>query len=250
MPYKNKEDRKTYEKEYYRKNKEDRRTYGKEYYRKNKEDRKTYWKEYRRKNLESIKKYCIENRENKKVYDRKNYQNNKEKITEREKKWRENNPEKVREIDKNWVRNNLEKVRIKNRNWVRNHRDRVNNYKKNKYKTDLRYNLINKMRNLMRHSLKGNKAGRHWENLVDYTLKDLIKRLKRTMPKGYTWQDFIEGKLQIDHIIPISVFNFTKPEHIDFRRCWTLDNLQLLPANENLIKRNKLNKSFQPALKI
>jgi len=70
------------------------------------------------------------------------------------------------------------------------------------------------------------------------------------MPKGYCWQDFLEGKLHIDHKIPISAFNFTKSEHIDFKRCWALSNLQLLPARENIIKSNHLSKPFQPALKI
>ena len=115
-------------------------------------------------------------------------------------------------------------------------------------KTDLKYNLNRRMKTAIGMSLKGNKAGRHWEDLVGYTLINLIKRLKKTMPKGYTWQDFLEGKLHIDHIIPKNVFNFTKSEHIDFKRCWALNNLQLLPAKENLIKNDKLARPFQPAL--
>jgi 5-methylcytosine-specific restriction endonuclease McrA len=99
-------------------------------------------------------------------------------------------------------------------------------------------------------SLKGNKAGRRWEPLAGYTLSDLIKRLNKTMPEGYTWQDYLTGKLQVDHIIPRSVFNFTRPEHTDFKRCWALNNLRLLPARENSIKSNHLKKPFQPALKI
>ena len=60
------------------------------------------------------------------------------------------------------------------------------------------------MSSAIRKSLKSNKEGRHWEGLVGYTLKDLIRRLKKTVPSGYTWQDFLEGKLHVDHIIPIS----------------------------------------------
>ena len=68
------------------------------------------------------------------------------------------------------------------------------------------------------------------------------------MPKGYAWQDYISGILEIDHIIPISAFNFTKPEHIDFKRCWALSNLRLLLKEENRIKSNKMERPFQPAL--
>ena len=98
-------------------------------------------------------------------------------------------------------------------------------------------------------ALKGNKNGRHWENLVPYTLDQLLKRLRRTLPKGYTWQDYLDGKLHIDHKIPVSVFNFEKPEDEDFQRCFALKNLQLLPALENIKKSNNLDKHFQPSFK-
>ena len=70
------------------------------------------------------------------------------------------------------------------------------------------------------------------------------------MPKGYIWQDYLEGKLHIDHIIPIDVFNFDSPEQIAFKKCWGLKNLRLLSARENIIKNNKLLKPFQLGLKI
>ena len=119
-----------------------------------------------------------------------------------------------------------------------------------KRKTDLKFNLNARIRSAIRLSLKGNKPIGHWEYFVEYTLNDLIKRLEETMPKGYTWQNLLIGELHVDHIIPISAFNFIKPEHTDFKRCWALSNLRLLPAKENLIKGDKLDRPFQPALKI
>ena len=106
------------------------------------------------------------------------------------------------------------------------------------------------MRRAILHSLKDNKKGRKWETLVGYSLEALINRLLQTMPKGYTWQDYLEGRLHIDHRIPISAHNFAKPGQPDFKRCWALSNLRLLPVKENLIKKDKLNKPFQPALKL
>ena len=118
-------------------------------------------------------------------------------------------------------------------------------------KKDLKYRLNHRIRNLITcHMKKSQKKGRHWEDLVGYTVTQLKKRLQKTIPQGYIWQDFLEGKLHIDHIIPISAFNFTEPEHTDFKRCWSLNNLRLLPAKENIIKGAKLEKPFQPALAI
>ena len=70
------------------------------------------------------------------------------------------------------------------------------------------------------------------------------------MPDNCTWQNYLEGKLHIDHIIPINAHNFTKAQHTDFKRCWALSNLRLLPAKENLIKGSELTKPFQPALSL
>lgn len=103
---------------------------------------------------------------------------------------------------------------------------------------------------LMWQHLRDEKNGRHWGSLIGYTIHKLTKHLQRTMPKGYSWQDYLRGRLHIDHIIPISAFNFTKSEHPDFRRCWALGNLRLLPAKENMIKHNKLDKPFQLALEL
>lgn len=36
----------------------------------------------------------------------------------------------------------------------------------------------------------------------------------------------------------------------DFKRCWALRNLQLLPAKDNLRKNAKIGKPFQPSLGI
>lgn len=92
------------------------------------------------------------------------------------------------------------------------------------------------------------KGGRSWREFVPYTADELIARLKKTMPKGYTWDDLLCGRLHVDHIIPIAVFNYTSPYDIDFQRCWALKNLRLLPAKENCAKGAKLDKPFQPSL--
>jgi len=63
-----------------------------------------------------------------------------------------------------------------------------------------------------------------------------------------TWDNY--GEWHIDHIIPKSIFNYTDVIHIDFKRCWALDNLRPLWAMENLKKHTKLEKAFQPSMAI
>ena len=92
----------------------------------------------------------------------------------------------------------------------------------------------------MRKSLRGNKKGQHWESFVKFSADDLKTHLELTMPKGYTWNDFLSGDLHIDHRIPIAIFNIKSVKSKGFEACWALENLRLLPAFENCSKRDKL----------
>lgn len=99
----------------------------------------------------------------------------------------------------------------------------------------------------IRKSLKTGKGSKSWLTLVPYTLPQLKAHLLKTMPVGYTWDDFLSGALHVDHKLPVSKFNITSASDIDFERCWALKNLQLLPAAENISKNAKLDKPLQPS---
>lgn len=89
-------------------------------------------------------------------------------------------------------------------------------------------------------ALKSKKGGRKWESLVGYTLEQLFTRLSLMMPVGYSWDDYLCGKLHIDHIYPKSLFQYQTVDDEAFKKCWGLENLQLLPAIENIKKSNKI----------
>ena len=95
--------------------------------------------------------------------------------------------------------------------------------------------------------LKGSKAGRHWEDLVGYNLDQLKKHLEKQFNLDMTWENY-GSYWHVDHKVPIAVFNFEKPEDIDFHLCWSLKNLQPLESKKNLSKQDKIKKSFQPSL--
>ena len=117
-----------------------------------------------------------------------------------------------------------------------------------KYRTNLKNRLNRNIGNAIYQNLKGFKRGRHWENLVKWTLQQLKNRFVQLFEPGMTWDNY--GEWHIDHKIPISAFNFTKPENLDFKRCWALSNLQPMWAKENISKGAKLDKPFQPSLRV
>ena len=94
------------------------------------------------------------------------------------------------------------------------------------------------------------KSKRKWESLVGYTVAELKEHLEKQFESWMSWDNYGKYGWHIDHKIPVSAFNFEKPEDIDFKKCWALKNLQPLAARENIKKGNKLNKPFQPSLTI
>jgi len=176
----------------------------------------------------------VNNREKEREYSRRWSSNNKEKVKERSARSYVKNKEKINERSKKWKIKNYDKRRESRRQQNKNITP----------KSKLNINISSGIRK----SLKGNKKNYHWENLVGYTINDLKNHLGKSFLLGMTWENY--GLWHIDHEIPISAFNFEKPEHLDFKKCWGLKNLRPMWAKENLSKYNKLDRPFQPSLKM
>ena len=112
-----------------------------------------------------------------------------------------------------------------------------------KYRAKSSKNLLtDRIRHLINYSLrrKGIKEhGKCW-GLLGFTVEQLKESLAKTMPKGYTWQDFLDGKLDIDHIKPVKKFNYNNTEDKEFKECWNINNLRLLTVYDNRSKRFNL----------
>jgi len=112
---------------------------------------------------------------------------------------------------------------------------------------DPKFRVLESISQSIRHYLKG-KNGRTWVDLLEYTPEQLRSHIEKRFKPGMSWDNY--GKWHLDHIIPVSAFNFQTPNDIDFKRCWALKNLRPLWARENISKGNKLERPFQPSLSI
>ncbi len=122
--------------------------------------------------------------------------------------------------------------------------------RRKRYQADLKFRLNCIISSSIKRSLKkGAKGGRHWETFIEFTQQGLRKSIEKQWVVGMTWENY-GREWEIDHRIPVSAFNFDKPEHIDFKRCWALSNLQPMWKHENRKKSNKLIQDFQPSLKL
>jgi len=193
--------------EYYYKNKEKILKY-------NKTEGYLYHKEYYQKNKDIIKKQAKEH-----------YLVNIDKILKRQQEY-----SKTEKYQKN-----CKERRLKNKDeraiWWRK-------YKKERRKTDIKYKLNDNFRSLVSASLKGNKLGKRWSSLVGYGSNELKEHLEKQFDNKMNWDNY-GSYWWVDHIKPVSLFNFIQPEDKEFKDCWSLSNLQPLEKIANIKKGNK-----------
>ena len=155
------------------------------------------------------------------------------------------------EKSKIWYKNNLDKVREYGLKWKKENPDRrrlINQKADKKRMSTPKGKLSRNISVAIRETLRKDRRGWNWEDLVGYTVDQLKRHIEKKFKPGMTWGKFMKGEIHIDHKIPKSVFNYEKPEDDDFKRCWALKNLQPLWAFDNISKHDRLDKPFQPSL--
>jgi len=104
------------------------------------------------------------------------------------------------------------------------------------------WNSRNKIRlamsSRMYYSLRKAKGNCHWEEFVDYTINELKQHLESLFKPGMSWDNY--GEWEIDHVIPVSAFNYKSPTDISFKQCWSLNNLQPLWMHDNRTKSDRV----------
>ena len=199
---------------------------------------------------ECMKEYIQIHKSEKREYDKKYRQNNQTTKREKDRIYHQIHNVESKERSKKYYQTHKKEIKEHVKLYQQIHRDERNKWQRIYYKArrkiDPKFKLNKNISIAIYRSLKDNKNGRHWEQLVGWTLDELKIHLERQFRGSMGWINY--GEWEIDHRIPISAFNFDCSDHIDFRRCWALSNLQPLWAKENLSKNDKLNKDFQPSL--
>lgn len=114
-------------------------------------------------------------------------------------------------------------------------------HNRGKYFDPLKKRVRDRMSRRMRHALSGRNLSKQWVHIfsiVGYSVEELQKHLESKFQEGMSWDNI--GEWHIDHIIPESHFNYTSTVDEEFKKCWSLDNLQPLWAKDNIAKSNKI----------
>lgn len=124
---------------------------------------------------------------------------------------------------------------------TKEYRARRQEYKVNRKKNDpafaLRISMGNAILSMFKNYLRGTKKrNRTWRMFVPFTEHELKEHLEAKFIDGMSWEN--RGFWEIDHIIPTAWWDIKSVDDPDFKRCWSLKNLQPLWQADNLKKKN------------
>lgn len=118
----------------------------------------------------------------------------------------------------------------------------MNNWEKNKLKTDTDFKLAKLFRRRLREAVKKNIKKTSALTLLGGSIEEAKRYLQQTaINNGYVDFDinnYSGEDYHIDHIIPCSAFNLSCSYHQ--KLCFHYSNLQILRAKENLLKSDKI----------
>ena len=158
--------------------------------------------------------------------------------------WQIRNREYLREYRKAYNKRNKKKKDMQNKIYYQINKDYYNEYYSKKYHSEKKFSLTKRLYSVIRQAILKDKEGWTWESWVGYGLHDLCNRLIETLPEGFTWIDYLDGKLELDHIMPVSAFDYETPDDPEFKECWKLENLRLVTPKENHEKGSKILKQI------
>jgi transposase-like protein len=114
----------------------------------------------------------------------------------------------------------------------------ANRWMLRRYKNDMDFRIRHNLRCDIRARVKKNngRKAHKTERMLGCTIAEFRKHLESTFTKGLSWQNY-GVSWEIDHIVPASWFDLTKPDHQ--MRCWNYSNLRALPKKANRKRGNR-----------
>ena len=146
----------------------------------------------------------------------KHYSSNKDKYRERARRWRAAHP--------------IER-RLKAK--------RDNEAKRKSLMWHIERKILRKMDRYAKHGIS-RLARTATENTLGYTFAQLRAYIESKFTEAMTWDLLMDGKIEIDHVIPRSSFYYESVHDQDFKDCWALSNMQPLWKKDNRAKSDKM----------
>lgn len=134
-----------------------------------------------------------------------------------------------------WAKANADRRRDYMVLWNRANPDKANEYNRRRSEKPA-HRINNAVRCRIWASLNGAKKDRTFA-LLGYSLSELVRHLERQFANGMNWDNY--GEWHVDHILPLSSFEYKTHDCPEFRAAWALTNLRPMWATDNLKKGAK-----------
>ncbi len=198
----------------------------------------------------------------------------KKSIAEYSREWRQKNAEKYREANRERMRQkrakseelrqwerirqakyykeNRERCKENRRRWYQKNRDQIlekrrspearawqSSYAKKLRATNLQYKMACNLRTRLNGAIRARRAKPSASaiDLLGCSIRQFRAQLESQFTDGMTWEEFMAGRIHIDHIRPCASFDLTKES--EQKKCFHHSNLQPLWAEDNHRKHAK-----------
>lgn len=184
------------------------------------------------------------------MFNEKEYQKNYRKLHRKEtleykKEWNKLNKEEIKKHNREYRELHRDELNENDKEYRKTHKEQANiyakEYIKNKRKTNINFKLRCNLKKRIWAVLKGIYKSDKTMILSGCSVEQLKQHLECKFKPGMSWNNYGNGwngkgmqEWHIDHIIPCSSFDLSKPE--EQLKCFHYTNLQPLWAEENLIK--------------
>jgi hypothetical protein len=150
--------------------------------------------------------------------------------------------QKRKEQRRKWDRDNAEYKKQRLREWLKANPERARAYKRasrRKQAAKPINRILSNVRKRLRDVIRGKRSAL---NVVGCTRKQLQEHLQSQFTKQMHWNNY-GTYWHVDHIVPVSHFDLTNPEHVKLVHHYT--NLRPMEAVANMKRGNKIERPHQ-----
>jgi hypothetical protein len=169
-------------------------------------------------------------RERSKIY----YEKNKEAILARGREYKKKNAEALAIKSKEYLQETKDYVKQRYRKYCVNNREKIAEISRNYRNNNISVKLRNTFRSRILENINKNNLTTDY---LDTTIERVMIWLKYNFKDDMAWDNY--GSLwNIDHTLPLNIFDLTKKEHIFI--CFNWRNLIPMYVKDNIAKHNKI----------
>ena len=189
--------------------------------------------------LEKARQWRLENQEHVRARSRAYYTRTADKRRAERRAYVRRNPEKAREAVKKAQKERQEngKATITSRNSYLKRKDKALAWEREYRRTNINRNISSRLRIRINAVIRYGQKSAPTEKLLGCTIPLLRKHLESLFTPDMSWEEFLKGRIHIDHIIPCSAFDLSSRDHQ--LECFHYTNLQPLWGRDNLKKGAK-----------